>query len=147
MGKRSEPKNQDEFEGPKLPFGWITPTFLVPVATYVFPDILKSNDIPISTRLTIAFAILAVMLFVACIILTLKTYAFAFAKQVLELKVKDNSAKIDRLNKNLERVQAEYSRLHLELVAMVEKSIHSSFDKHDLDMHNLQPNHTEAEES
>lgn len=75
---------KDKFEPPKLPFGWIATTFVVPVITFVLPDILKSSDISLPIRAAISLALLSVLLFVTCIIMTLKTYETAYTQQSIK---------------------------------------------------------------
>ena len=85
-------KNKDEdFVPPKLPFAWLASTFILPLTVLIVPDLISKDGIPFMTKAVIALSILAIFLFISCLILLLSLYDFSFRLQVIKLKLDDDT--------------------------------------------------------
>ncbi len=89
------PKNErtedENFIPPKLPFAWLASTFILPLMVLIIPDLISKDDIPFMTKAVIALSILAIFLFISCLILLLSLYDFSFRLQVIKLKLDDDT--------------------------------------------------------
>ena len=101
----NEHSTQNEFKPPKLPFTWLATTFIAPILVLIVQSIFHAESLSWAARLSVAFALLSIFLFVSCIRLMLNLYDISYSIQVSELK----SASMIEESKKLAAETAERS--------------------------------------
>lgn len=91
-----------DFKPPKLPFGWLATTFIAPILVIVIPNIFQSGEISLVVRIIVALVLLSVLLFISCIMLTLKLYSHAYTQQIIRFQH-------DELTKDLNELKRFYT--------------------------------------
>lgn len=98
-------KNNSDFKPPKVPIAWLSATFILPLMSFILPELFTKDNISIMTKAVIALALLSVFLFISCLMLLFNLYNIAFRIQLLEYKLDDETELVNIIELQQKAIQ------------------------------------------
>jgi len=120
MSKKKSSADYSEFIPPKLPFGWLATTFVAPILFVVVSTLFTEDEMTWSVRIAVALGLFAIMLFVSCIMLTLKLYSYWYTQQLIKYKSEETRKELVEMRANLEAYQYNFDKELLKIEVRLE---------------------------